>query len=213
MSRDGGQHSTCCCQFGICWLRIGFYVPYLNKVQEKVSFSFHSTHKHIHFRSNLCWWNWKHHIFNAFLCHLGNARIITLALILLTCPTSKSWIHGFRCGTQGGHIPLIINPSPEMPSRSTQNCLYCLAEKSYTFCHNWTGVPKKGVRTCEMLLCQFVVSEKNGPNYSTCTHSTLHTNPLTLCADTSWFNVGSADHYLLILMVHICIGLKPVFYC
>jgi len=118
-----------------------------------------------------------------------SARIITIAFILLTCPTSKRWLHGFRCGTQGGHIPLIINPSPEMPLHSTQNCLYCLAEKRNTFCHNWTGVPKNGVRTCAMLLCQFIVSEKNGPNYSTYTHSTLHTNPLALCADTSWFNV------------------------
>lgn len=125
-----------------------------------------------------------------------SAKIITIALILLTCPTSKSRLHGFRCGTQG-HIPLIIKLSLEMPLHSTQNCLYCLAEKRHTFCHNWTGVPKNGVRTCEVQLCQFMVSEKNGPNYSTCTHSTSHTNPLTLCADTSWFNVGSADHYLL----------------
>jgi len=38
-----------------------------------------------------------------------------------------------------------------------------LLKKRHTFCHNWTGVPKNGVRTCAMLLCQFMVSEKMGP--------------------------------------------------
>jgi len=86
---------------------------------------------------------------------------------------------------------------PQKCPYTTQNYLYCLAAKKGIHSVKWKGDPKNGVRTCAMLLCQFMVSEKNGPNYSTCTHSTSHTTPLTLCTNTSWFNMGSGDYYLL----------------
>jgi len=129
MSRDGRQHSTCCCQSGICWLRIDFYVPYLNKVLKMVSFSFHSTHTNTFILGQTCVGKAENTVFWMLFQVIFSARVITIAHILLAYPTSKSWLHGFRCGKQGGHIPLIINPSPEMPLHNTQNYLYCLAAK------------------------------------------------------------------------------------
>jgi hypothetical protein len=70
-------------------------------------------------------------------------------------------------------------------------------EKRPTFCHNWTGVPKNGVRSYAMQLCQFMVSEKKmGPIIQPVLKA-HHTHTIAMCTDTSWFNVISTDHYLL----------------